>query len=95
MKHLAKDIYIKRLDDYNFELLRKSFPKDKEGSMKKVDGKLKVNYSTLGYYSNWQRVWKKLIDLEIVEWVNDDVNACREMIDEASKNLKTFFNDVR
>lgn len=96
MKHLAKNVYIKKLDKYNFELLEKGHPKNKEGKVAtNDDGSLKIRHETLGYYSNWSRVASKLDDLAMGEWVNGDVNACRAFINEAVSNLKEYFDDVR
>ena len=77
MKHIAKDIYIQKMDQYSYKLSRKYHPKDKDNKFAVDDkGNLKINHAVLGYYSTWDRVWAKLEDLAMEEWVNGDVNAC-------------------
>lgn len=97
MKHLAKNIYIKKLDEYNFEIFEKSHPRDKKTGAYKVDneGNLKVNHNTLAYCSGWEGAWRKIVDKAMEAWINDDVNACREIIDTASKNLKEHFDGLK
>lgn len=82
IKHLAKDVYLRRDGDYSFELLRKYFVK-KEGKTKG-----KTAYTTLGYYSNMRKVVRALEDLGYAEWVNSDVQACRKFINEACESLQ-------
>ena len=80
MKHLAKDVYVHTLDEYNIVLKRKSF-------VKEGDNKGKEAWTTLGYYSNWEKVVIKLKDLGYIEWINGDVAACRNFINEACDAL--------
>lgn len=96
MKHIAKNIYIQKVDQYSYKLSRKYHPKNKEGGVAvDSDGNIKTSYARLGYYSTWDRVWSKLEDLAMEEWVNSDVNACRSFINEAAVNVKSYFNDIK
>ena len=68
MKHIAKDVYLKRDGEWSFELSRKKIVKE---------GKTKgsVRYDTIGYYSNmglphpyarWLVVTKELITPSLI-----------------------------
>jgi hypothetical protein len=76
MKHLAKDVYVHRLDKYNIVLKRKGYVKsgDNEGD---------ETWTTIGYYSSWKKVIAALDELGMTEWMNGDVAACRKFITEA------------
>ena len=81
MKHIAKDVYLKRDGEWSFELSRKKIVKE---------GKTKgsVRYDTIGYYSNMDKVLVKLKDMGYEEWINGDVASCKNFIDEAVRNLQ-------
>ena len=79
MKHLAKNVYLKRDGEYSFELMRKTFVKEGKHAGKE-------RYITLGYFSNMERVLNKLKDLGYEEWINGDVEACRTFINTAVDN---------
>jgi hypothetical protein len=96
MKHLAKDIWVHKLDKYNFELFRKWHRENKDGSLKvDDDGNLVEGKATIGYYSNMDAVWCKIKDLGYEEFLNADLNACKHLIDQASDNLKEYMDDIR
>ena len=93
MKHIAKDIYVDRPDQYNFVLVRKGYARDKDGVLKIDDkGNVKKTKSVLGYYSNFSGLWNKVVDLGYEEFVNGDVNACKKLIDEAIGNMKKYID---
>lgn len=80
MKHLAKDVYLRRDGDWSFELMRKKITQT-------GDNKGKSYYDTIGYYSNMDRVVSKLKDMGYWEWVNGDISSCREFINEACASI--------
>lgn len=81
MKHIAKDVYLKRDGQWSFELVRKTIGNGAKNKGEEV-------FTTLGYYSNMDRVWSKLKDMGYEEWVNGDLQSCRNFINEASESVK-------
>jgi hypothetical protein len=96
MKRLAKDIWISRPDRFNFELLRKWHTLDDNGELKRDSkGNIKESTSTIGWYSTFDRAWNAVTDLGMAEFINGDLNECVKFIEEASKNMKEYIDDVR
>lgn len=95
MKRLTKDIFIDRPDRFNFELLRKWYVRDKDGKLKlDENGNPREASKTIGWYPSFERAWDALCDLGMAEYVNQDTNACRAMIDEASENMKQYIAET-
>lgn len=79
-KHLTKDIYLEVEGDYSFVLKRKVISKGKKS-------KGEERFDIISYHSNMDMIMKKLKDLGYMEWVNGDLNNCRDFINEACESL--------
>ena len=81
IKHLTKDVYLECEGDYSFLLKRKVVSKGEKS-------KGKVRFEIISYHSNMEMVLKKLKDLGYMEWVNGDLDSCRDFINEACESLQ-------